>query len=125
MGDRFFVGNFTNATDQKEVVSIGCGARGNAEIKSHPYFGPVGDWPAVDWDVVPACTIPSPMKGVKGPRTFKKKNETEAQKVGLKIAEAEAADDAHSNEVRDWDFVSSKAVEYEYVESVRHCVATI
>ena len=43
----------------------------------------------------------------------------------MKIAEAEESEDMTMHEVERWDYVSPKAIELEYVESVRHCVSTI
>ena len=53
----------------------GSGPRGVLEIKEHAYFADV------DWDLVPACKIPSPMKGVKGIPKRKKDKEAQAQRT--------------------------------------------
>ena len=83
----------------------------------------------MDWDLVPACKIPSPMKGVKGIPKRKKDKEAQAQRTAGNIAEADKAE-VDSEKVQEytvgtWDFVSPKAVTEEYMESVYQCVSSI
>jgi len=96
---------------------------GVVEIKQHAYFADV------DWELVPACKIPSPMKGVKGVPKRKKDKETQAQRTACNIAEADKAE-VDSERVQEynvgtWDFVSPKAVTEEYMESMYQCVSSI
>ena len=101
----------------------GSGPKGVLEIKDHDYFRDV------DWELVPACKIASPMKGVKGIQKRKKDKETQAQRTACNIAEADKAEvDAERVQeynVGTWDFVSPKAVTEEYMESMYQCVSAI
>lgn len=103
---------------------LGSGPRGALEIKEHSYFF------GVDWEVVTARTVPSPMKGVKGIPKRRKDKEAQAQRTAADIEEADkskSADSAQSSEsnIPSWDFVNPVAVTTEYMESVYHCVSTI
>ena len=71
---------------QDYQTRLGSGPRGVLEIKEHAYFADV------DWELVPACTLPSPMKGVKGIPKRKKDKETQAQRTACNIAEADKAE---------------------------------
>ena len=71
---------------QDYKTRLGSGPRGVLEIKEHAYFTDV------DWELVPACTLPSPMKGVKGVPKRKKDKETQAQRTACNIAEADKAE---------------------------------
>jgi beta-adrenergic-receptor kinase len=106
--------------DHKTRLASG---RGVIEIKEHAYFKDV------DWELVPACKIPSPMKGVKGIPKRKKDKETQAQRTACNIAEADKAevdsDRVQEYNVGTWDFVSPKAVTEEYMESMYQCVSAI
>ena len=109
--------------NQDYKTRLGSGPRGVLEIKEHAYFA------HVDWELVPVCTLPSPMKGVKGIPKRKKDKETQAQRTACNIAEADKADvDSKTVEeynVGTWDFVSPKAVTEEYMESMYQCVSSI
>ena len=109
--------------NQDYKTRLGSGPRGVLEIKEHAYFA------HVDWELVPACTLPSPMQGVKGIPKRKKDKETQAQRTACNIAEADKADvDSKTVEeynVGTWDFVSPKAVTEEYMESMYQCVSSI
>ena len=100
---------------------LGCGAQGVEEIKSHPYFA------GIEWDVVPACTIPSPLKGVKGVPKRKKDKEQQAQRTAHNMIEAEMRDQQTAAEdvVQTWDYVSPVAISEEYLESMYRCVSSI
>jgi len=96
------------------------------EIKAHPYFE------GVDWDIVSACTIPSPMKGVKGVPKHKKEKEVQAHRTAADIAEADKADKEEENashhkdyNVGTWDFVQPLVVTEEYMRSMYACVSAI
>jgi beta-adrenergic-receptor kinase len=102
---------------------LGTGPKGVVEIKEHAYFVDV------DWELVPACKLPSPMKGVKGVPKRKKDKETQAQRTACNIAEADKAE-VDSERVQEynvgtWDFVSAKAITEEYMESMYQCVSAI
>ena len=90
-----------------------------------------GTLPEIDWDIVSQCKIPSPMKGVKGVPKKKKDKEVQAQRTAGHIAEAEkAAADADAQvvaeyDVTTWDYVSSKAITEEYMQSMFQCVSSI
>jgi len=112
---------------------LGCTARGVEEIKSHAYFteplminGEVKGTP-VDWDIVAACSIPSPLKGVKGVPKRKKDKEQQAQRTAHNMLEADLKDGQQSAEdqVHTWDYVSPVAVSEEYLESMYRCVSSI
>jgi serine/threonine protein kinase len=98
------------------------GTKGGAQqIKEHPYFKDV------DWEIVSACTMKSPVKGVKGIPKRKKDKEVQAQRTAGEIAEAdkmevEAAHDAEYN-IGSWDFVSPSAVTEEYMASMYQVVS--
>jgi len=102
---------------------IGCGPSGDAEIKQHEYFE------GVDWDIVAACKIPSPMKGVKGVPKKKKDKEMQAQRTAGEIADADKTEEEarHHQEytIDSWNFVSPTVVSEEYMESVYQCVSAI
>jgi len=108
---------------QDYQTRLGSGPRGVLEIKEHAYFADV------DWELVPVCTLPSPMKGVKGIPKRKKDKETQAQRTACNIAEADKAEvdseRVQENNVGTWDFVSPKAVTEEYMESMYQCVSSI
>ena len=125
-------GDFHSA-EQKELCEAllnqvcksrpGSGPRGVTELKEFAYFKDV------DWDLVPACKLPSPMKGVKGQPKRKKDKEAQAQRTACNIAEADKAevDSVRVEEynVGTWDFVSPKAITEEYMESMFQCVSAI
>ena len=73
-------------------LRLGCGDKGMAEIKAHPYFT------GVDWDIVPACTVPSPLKGVKGVPKRKKDKEQQAQRTAHTMQESENKDGSGASE---------------------------
>ena len=98
---------------------IGCGSRGNIEIKEHPYFE------GIDWDIVAACKIPSPLKGVKGVPKRKKDKETQAQRTAHNMLEGEMKEAASEVTVHTWDYVSPYAITEEYLESMYRCVSSI
>lgn len=102
---------------------IGCGPTGADEIKAHPYFA------GVDWDIVTACKIPSPLKGVKGVPKRKKDKEVQAQRTAGHIAEADnkEADPVRQqvDNVDTWDFVATTAITEEYMESMYQAVSSI
>jgi len=112
---------------------LGCNAKGVEDIKGHPYFSePLiinGETKGekVDWDVVAACTIPSPMKGVKGVPKRKKDKEQQAQRTAHNMLEADLKDGQQSAEdqVHTWDYVSPVAVSEEYLEALSRCVSSI
>ena len=105
--------------NQDYKTRIGCGARGNAEIKEHRYFE------AVDWDIVPACRIPSPLKGVKGVPKRKKDKEQQAQRTAHNMLESDLKESAQDETVHTWDYVSPVAITEEYLESMYRCVSSI
>merc|ERR1711957_209090 len=109
--------------NQDYKTRLGSGPRGVLEIKEHAYFA------HVDWELVPACTLPSPMKGVKGIPKRKKDKETQVQRTACNIADADKADfdskTVQEYNVGTWDFVSPKAVTEEYMESMYQCVSSI
>jgi len=113
----------TELLNQDYKTRLGSGPRGVLEIKEHAYFA------HVDWELVPACTLPSPMKGVKGIPKRKKDKETQAQRTACNIADADKADfdskTVQEYNVGTWDFVSPKAVTEEYMESMYQCVSSI
>ena len=92
-------------------------------FQAHPYFE------GVDWDIVAACKVPSPMKGVKGVPKKKKDKEVQAQRTAGEIAAADSAEvpEQHFEEynIDSWNFVSSTAVSEEYMESVYTAVSSI
>lgn len=100
---------------------LGCGSAGPDEIKRHPYFK------GIDWDIVPSCTLPSPLKGVKGVPKRKKDKELLALRTAQTMHDADLKQNADSDEdvVHTWDFVSPTAIEEEYLESMYRCVSTI
>jgi len=102
---------------------IGCGEKGDVEIKQHNYFE------GVDWDIVSACKVASPMKGVKGVPKKKKDKEVQAQRTAGEIAAADSAEVAEQHfeeyNIDSWNFVSPTAISEEYMESVYACVSSI
>lgn len=98
---------------------IGCGAKGAEEIKAHKYFD------GVDWDIVAACKLPSPLKGVKGVPKRKKDKEQQAQRTAHNMLESESKDQAVDETVHTWDYVSPAAIAEEYLESMYRCVSSI
>uniref|UniRef100_A0A7S0JJA9 cGMP-dependent protein kinase n=1 Tax=Calcidiscus leptoporus TaxID=127549 RepID=A0A7S0JJA9_9EUKA len=109
--------------NQDYKLRLGCGPKGDTEIKNHPYFD------GIDWDIVAACKVPSPMKGVKGMPKKKKDKEMQAQRTAGDIADADRADvdESHHQEynIESWNFVSPTAITEEYMESVYQCVSSI
>jgi len=101
----------------------GCGAAGVDEIKKHSYFK------HVDWEIVTACKIPSPMKNVKGVPKRKKDKEAQAQRTAGYIAESDNKDvdpvRQQVDTVEQWDFVASTAITDEYMESMYMAVSSI
>jgi len=101
----------------------GCGSQGVDEIKKHPYFK------HVDWEIVTACKIKSPMKGVKGLPKRKKDKEVQAQRTAGYIAESDNKDVVESvakmDTVEQWDFVATTAITDEYMESMYMAVSSI
>merc|ERR1712185_251178 len=89
------------------------------EIKEHRYFA------NVDWDIVSACKIPSPLKGVKGVPKRKKDKETQAQRTAHSMLEGEMKEVAQEEVVHTWDYVSPVAITEEYLESMYRCVSSI
>ena len=77
---------------------LGCGTKGAEELKLHPYFSePLvingqAVSPTVDWDIVSACSLPSPLKGVKGVPKRKKDKEQQAQRTAHNMLEADLKD---------------------------------
>ena len=98
---------------------IGCGARSNLEIKEHRYFTDV------DWDIVAACKLPSPLKGVKGVPKRKRDKETQAQRTAHSMLEGEMKEAVQEETVHTWDYVSPVAITEEYLESMYRCVSSI
>ena len=104
---------------QDHRARIGCGERGNVEIKEHKYFA------SVDWDIVSACKVPSPLKGVKGVPKRKKDKETQAQRTAHNLQEGEVKEQSSEEIVHTWDYVSPVAITEEYLESMYRCVSSI
>ena len=104
---------------QDYKTRIGCGARGNVEIKEHKYFE------KVEWDVVSACKLPSPLKGVKGVPKRKKDKEQQAQRTAHNMLESDMKESAQDETVHTWDYVSPVAITEEYLESMYRCVSSI
>ena len=104
---------------QDHRARIGCGERGNIEIKEHKYFA------SVDWDIVSACKVPSPLKGVKGVPKRKKDKETQAQRTAHNLQEGEVKEQSSEEIVHTWDYVSPVAITEEYLESMYRCVSSI
>ena len=94
-------------------------AQGNADIKVHKYFE------SVDWDIVSACKLPSPLKGVKGVPKRKKDKEQQAQRTAHSMLEGEMKEAAQEETVHTWDYVSPVAITEEYLESMYRCVSSI
>uniref|UniRef100_A0A7S3BPB6 cGMP-dependent protein kinase n=1 Tax=Haptolina ericina TaxID=156174 RepID=A0A7S3BPB6_9EUKA len=103
---------------------LGSGPDGGAQIKAHKYWGDV-EWPLVD-----ARKIPSPLQSYvqnrSGPRPDKlRKQQRAAVDTAVNMAKAEYAGSQQSAagqsrtdlDVEGWDFVSSHAINQEYVES--------
>ena len=92
-------------------------------MKDHAYFKDV------DWEIVSACTMPSPMKGVKGVPKRKKDKEIQAQRTAGEIAEADRmeADSHHDAEysISSWDYAADTAITEEYMASMYQCVSAI
>ena len=113
-----------------EMFPVGNGFRAIDQDKSEKDQAK-GTLPEIDWDIVSQCKIPSPMKGVKGVPKKKKDKEVQAQRTAGHIAEAEkAAADADAQvvaeyDVTTWDYVSSKAITEEYMQSMFQCVSSI
>jgi len=109
--------------DQDHTSRLGSGKTGLEDVKSHAYFA------GVDWDIVSACKVMSPMKGVKGAPKRKKDKETQAQRTAGDIAEADKAEvdplHLHEYNIGTWNFVSPTAITEEYMESVYQCVSAI
>jgi len=108
--------------EQDWHTRLGCGTSGVGDIKGHPYFKDI------DWDIVPACQLPSPLKGVKGVPKRKKDKEQQAQRTAHNMLEADLKDNQYANQedvVHTWDYVSPVAVEEEYLESMYRCVSSI
>jgi len=112
-----------NLLSQSHKDRIGSGPTGSDEVKGHEYFK------GIDWDIVAACKIPSPMKGVKGVPKRKKDKEMQAQRTAGDIAEADKADvdeeQLKEYNIDSWNFVSPSAITEEYMESVYACVSSI
>jgi len=106
---------------------LGCGSAGVMEIKNHAYFKAHADFEEVDWDIVPACTVPSPLMGVKGVPKRKKDKEQQAQRTAHNMLEADLKDSSSAAEdvVHTWDYVSPVAITEEYLESMYRCVSSI
>jgi len=98
---------------------IACKGHGVAEIKQHAYFSDV------DWDIVKACKLPSPLKGVKGVPKRKKDKETQAQRTAHSLLEGDNKEQQQQETVSTWDYVSPVAVTEEYLESMYRCVSSI
>ena len=98
-------------------------AGGAQQVKDHAYFKDV------DWEIVSACTMPSPMKGVKGVPKRKKDKEIQAQRTAGEIAEADRmeADSHHDAEysISSWDYAADTAITEEYMASMYQCVSAI
>ena len=110
--------------EQDHRRRLGSGKGGTQDVKNHAFFS------GVDWDVVAAGTMKSPMKGVKGIPKRKKDKEVQAQRTAGNIAEADRAElDASANssetKIDSWDFVSATAITDEYMDSVYACVSSI
>ena len=126
-----FAGDQTEALcmallEQDHAKRLGCGKTGAKEVKAHAYFADV------DWELVRACTMPSPMVGAKAERIVTgAKSQRDALKMATKLASADErsevldADRRAAVSVGTWDFVSPEAVETEYLESVGRCVSAI
>jgi len=99
------------------------GARGSDEIKKHKY------WNEPEWQLVDARKMPSPLQayvqGRSGPRPDKlRKQQRAAVETAVNMAKADYAGANGSQgsggkdlDVTGWDFVSSHAINQEYVES--------
>ena len=74
--------------EQRWQDRLGCKGRGADEIKEHKYFE------KVDWDIVSACKLPSPLKGVKGVPKRKKDKEQQAQRTAHNMLESDQKDTA-------------------------------
>jgi len=96
-----------------------CKGRGVLEIKEHAFFSDV------DWDIVKACKLPSPLKGVKGVPKRKKDKETQAQRTAHSLHEGDIKEQMHQETVSTWDYVSPVAITEEYLESMYRCVSSI
>jgi hypothetical protein len=79
----------------------------------------------VDWDIVKACKLPSPLKGVKGVPKRKKDKETQAQRTAHSLHEGDIKEQMHQETVSTWDYVSPVAITEEYLESMYRCVSSI
>jgi len=121
-------GDFPNAECQHLCESllaqdykqrIGCGMSGVDEIKGHMYFA------TVDWDIVSACKLPSPLKGVKGVPKRKKDKEQQAQRTAHTMLESDLKEERQEDSVTTWDYVSAAAITDEYLESMYRCVSSI
>ena len=104
---------------QDYKTRIGCGSKGNGEIKEHKYFE------SVDWDIVAACKTASPLKGVKGVPKRKKDKEQQAQRTAHNMLESDMKESAQEEVVHTWDYVSPVAITEEYLESMYRCVSSI
>ncbi|KAL1520053.1 hypothetical protein AB1Y20_023528 [Prymnesium parvum] len=99
------------------------GFNGSGEIKKHKY------WNDPEWQLVDARKLPSPLKNYvqqrSGPRAEKlRKQQRAAVETAVNMAKADVAgakgvkgSSGNSSEVAGWDFVSSHAINQEYVES--------
>ena len=105
--------------EQRWQDRIGCGPEGSDEIKEHKYFE------GVDWDIVSACKLPSPLKGVKGVPKRKKDKEQQAQRTAHNMLESDQKEQAQEGTVHTWDYVSPVAIQEEYLESMYRCVSSI
>ena len=79
----------------------------------------------VDWDIVSACKLPSPLKGVKGVPKRKKDKEQQAQRTAHTMFESEMKDERSEDSVLTWDYVSPAAITDEYLQSMYRCVSSI
>ena len=112
--------------EQDHTKRVGSGPTGAKEVKVHPYFADI------DWELVRACTMASPMVGAKAERIVTgPKSQRDALKMATKLVSADErsavldADRKAAVSVGTWDFVSPAAVETEYMESVGRCVSAI
>jgi len=99
------------------------GSKGSDEIKKHKY------WNEPEWPLVDARKMPSPLlsyvQGRSGPRADKlKKQQRQAIETAVNMAKADFAGGNPEHKpmtdnlvVAGWDFVSSNAINEEYVES--------